>query len=307
MTRRTAGLILLLIAGCSTAALRTEPDQSFRTAEAASTDAGAATGFSPSRAAPAPAADLAVAKSEAAEESPGFVTGQNPAPASPAMIIRTGRAEVKVDSLPVAIARATELVTSLGGYLANTAVQGGTAEGKHASLQLKIPADRYQGAVDRLAEIGTVQSVATYAQDVGEEFVDVTARVGNARRLEERLVTLLATRTGKLDDVLRVERELARVREEIERYEGRLRWLRTQTAMSTIELELFVPGPLVGSPGQSVLVEAFKQAWRNGVSVVAGGIAATGFLVPLVVLLVLTWLTGRAGIRRLRRRAVSAA
>jgi len=48
------------------------------------------------------------------------------------------------------------------------------------------------------------------AEDVGEEFTDVTARMGNARRLEARLIDLLATRTASLKDVLDVERELAR-------------------------------------------------------------------------------------------------
>ena len=67
------------------------------------------------------------------------------------------------------------------------------------------------------------------AEDVGEEYVDVQARVANAHRLEQRLIEVLATKTGKLSDILNVERELARVREEIERMEGRMRYLRTRT------------------------------------------------------------------------------
>ena len=81
------------------------------------------------------------------------------------------------------------------------------------------------------------------AEDVGEEFVDVSARMENARRLEQRLVTLLASRTGKLSDVLAVERELARVREDIERYEGRLRYLRAHAATSSCRSKCTSPTP----------------------------------------------------------------
>jgi hypothetical protein len=119
--------------------------------------------------------------------------------------------------------------------------------------------------------------------------------------MEERLVNLLATRTGKLEDVLAVERELARVREEIERYEGRLRYLRTQVAMSTLSITVSEPGPVVGQPGSNVVVEALKQAWRNSVMVVAGGIEMLGAVLPVLVLGVIAWV----GIRRWRSKRIA--
>jgi hypothetical protein len=115
--------------------------------------------------------------------------------------------------------------------------------------------------------------------------VDLTARVANGHRLEDRLVELLRTRTGKLQDVLSVERELARVREEIERMEGRLRFLKTSAQLSTLSVNLYEPAPIVAShPGRSVIGEAFKTAWRNFVGLMAGVIASLGIVVPVVVL-----------------------
>jgi hypothetical protein len=87
-----------------------------------------------------------------------------------------------------------------------------------------------------------------------------------------------------------VERELARVREEIERFEGRLRYLRSNVAVSTLTVTLAEPGPVVGKPGSNVIVEAFKQAWRNFVTVVAAVIGVFGGLVPLLLLAVLGYL-----------------
>jgi len=215
----------------------------------------------------------------------------------PSMIIRTGQAYIEVDSLEVGVAQVQRLARTVGGYIANSAIQSGQGQQRSATLEIKVASARYDEALSGLTGIGKLLSSTTNAQDVGEEFVDVTARVSNARRLEERLVTLLATRTGKLDDVLAVERELARVREEVERYEGRLRFLRSKVAVSTLTVTVAERGPVVGQPGSNVLVEAFKQAWRNFVAVIAGGIELLGGLLPLLALAVLVVL----GWRRWRR------
>ncbi|HEX9128114.1 MAG TPA: DUF4349 domain-containing protein, partial [Gemmatimonadaceae bacterium] len=155
----------------------------------------------------------------------------------------------------------------------------------------KIPAPRYDQAVGSLSTIGKVETVNSTAQDVGEEFVDVTARVSNARRLEERLITLLSTRTGKLDEVLRVERELARVREEIERYEGRLRFLSARVATSTLTITVHEPAPILGNaPGDNPIAAAVRRAWKNFVALVAGFIASLGVVIPLGLLGLAAWM-----------------
>jgi hypothetical protein len=222
----------------------------------------------------------------------------------PQMLIREGTATVRVDKLEPAIAKVEQLAKRLGGYVADQSMQSGSQNTREATLELKVPATRWQQALSGLDPVGKVESQQSTAQDVGEEFVDVTARMNNARQLEQRLLTLLDTRTGKLDDVLSVERELARVREEIERYEGRLRYLRTRAAMSTLTVTLHEPYPVLGA-GNSPILSAFAQAWRNFVGFTAGFIAALGWLIPLLVVLaafvwLLRWLWRKTGLRRTR-------
>lgn len=214
------------------------------------------------------------------------------------MIIRTGTASIRIDSLEPALAQVRALAGRVGGYVANTAVQAGTAQYRQATLEVKVPASRFDDLVAGLQPLGKLESVNVTAQDVGEEYVDVGARVTNSRRLENRLIDLLATRTGRLQDVLTVERELARVREEIERYEGRLRYLKSRAAMSSLSITVHEPLPVVGGP-DNVLVRAFERAWHNFLELAAGFIASLGVLVPVV----LAGGTAVWGIRRLRRPA----
>lgn len=222
---------------------------------------------------------------------------------APTMVIRTGQAFIEVDKVDPAILKIRQLAAQVGGYITNSSISGGRDQIRQATLELKIPVTKYDQAVGSLSTIGKLETVNSTAQDVGEEFVDVTARVKNAGRLEERLITLLSTRTGKLDEVLRVERELARVREEIERYEGRLRYLSARVAMSTLTITVHEPAPILGNtPGENPISAALRRAWKNFVGLVAALIASLGVAIPLALLAFAGWM----GYRRWKRRKISA-
>ena len=316
MTRYSAiALTTFAILACSKDTPSSESRQSLGDAAVAS-----------SMSAPAPAAppivsqDIApMAKLQGANTEIDAIStgGQTPAPdpkavtagtsqqVTTSMIIRTGQASVEVDGLDPSVAKLRQLASQLGGYVANSSFSGGRDQVKTAMLELKIPAAKYDQAVGGLNGIGKLESINTSAEDVGEEYVDVAARVANSHRLEERLISLLATRTGKLQDVLSVERELARVREEIERYEGRMRFLKTRSAISTLSVTLHEPFPILGrTPGENPLAVAVRQAWRNFVALVAGFIASLGVLIPVAVMAGLAW---RAYRRVARQRKVTTA
>ena len=215
------------------------------------------------------------------------------------LIIRTGQAGIEVDSLEPALDLLRMTAARIGGFVGNANVQTGRNQIRQATVEIKVPAGRFDDLTEGLRPLGRIEFLNVGAEDVSEEFVDLTARTANARRMEERLLELLATRTGKLQDVLSVERELARVREQIERMEGRLRYLKARAQLSSLSVALHEPPPLVSpESGRNPLAQAVREAWRNFVGLLAAGIASLGYLVPV---LVLGWGVVTAG-RRLTRR-----
>jgi hypothetical protein len=198
------------------------------------------------------------------------------------LIVRTGQASIEVDSLEPAMAELRRIAGKAGGFVADASVQSGRNQLRQATLQLKVPSIRFDELTEGLQPIGRLEYVNVVAADVSEEFVDLTARAANGHRLEQRLVELLRTRTGRLQDVLSVERELARVREEIERMEGRMRFLKSSAQLSTLSVSLHEPAPIVASTGRGPIAEAFRTAWRNFVGVLTGAIASLGFVVPVL-------------------------
>jgi hypothetical protein len=218
------------------------------------------------------------------------------------MVIRTGHASVEVVALDKALADLQAVALRSGGFVANTQFTGGKEQQRSASLELRMPAERFDDAVSGLRGIGTLETLNVTAEDVGEEFTDITARVANARRMEQRLIELLATRTGKLADVLTVEGELARIRETIERYEGRLRFLQSRASMSRITVSLHEPVTIVSRPTGPIAI-AVRQAWQNFVELVALAIGLSGVVIPVAALVGGVWWGVRT--RRVARLASS--
>ena len=250
-------------------------------------------------AAPAPALERARAASNVAGRAD--VSLGMPIPAiDPAgsMLVRHGRASIEVKALDEAVTRLRQTAAQYGGFVANTALQSGKDEQRSAMLQLRVPSAQFDGAVAALSQLGKLESVNVNAEDVGEEYVDLGARLTNARRVEARLVEMLATRTGKLSDVLTVEQELARVRMEAERYEARMRWLERRASLSSLDVSIHEKLPLIDSPrGRGPIVEAFAEAWERMVGLVAWLIASLGVLIPLGVIIGLGVLVTRRLLR----------
>lgn len=242
-------------------------------------------GFARNRAFPASAPATSIAFESAAgangEGLPVSDLAMGTAADASRMIVRSGGASIEVGSIDSAIPRVRALASAIGGFVANSAIQAGRDQVRTATLEVKAPADGFDRLITNLSPLGKVEFVNVSAQDVGEEYVDVEARITNDHRLEERLIELLATRTGKLKDVLDVEQELARVREEIERYEGRLRFLRSHAELSTLTITVHEPTPIIDHVAPNPIAAAARQAWHNFIGLVAFVIASMGLLVPV--------------------------
>ena len=219
-----------------------------------------------------------------------------------AMLLRQGQATLEVRHVDDAVARVRQAAAQFGGFVANASVRGGRDETRAASLELRVPSAQFDALVAALGGLGRVESVTASAQDAGDEYVDLAARAANARRFEARLVEMLATRTGKLSDVLSMEQELARVREQVERYEGRIKFLERRASLSILTVALHEPLPLIERPNAGPIADAFARAWERALGVVAWCIAALGLLVPGAILVGAVALV----VRRATRKPVSA-
>jgi anti-sigma factor RsiW len=124
------------------------------------------------------------------------------------------------------------------GYAAdlNVATPQGAARSLQASL--RIPAPQLPAALAELKSLGRVELETQNGEEVTQEHADLAARLKNSRETEQRLQAILTQRTGKIGDVLEVEREIARVRGEIEHMEAEQKNLEHRVDFATIDLKL---------------------------------------------------------------------
>lgn len=115
-------------------------------------------------------------------------------------------------------------IKALGGYLQ---AQTGTA------LTVRLPAASFDEVFASLRGKGRVLEEKREANDVTEEFVDLGIRIDTARKARERLLEVLQ-KAADVEDILKVEAELRRLTEEIERMEGRKKFLADQVSMATL-------------------------------------------------------------------------
>lgn len=222
-------------------------------------------------------------------------------------IIYSADVTLVAEDFAVAEERVTKLVADVGGYLASAREDRTSGSSRYGQWSVRVPVDKFESFLASLDAIGFVESRNQTSEDVTMEYVDVEARIANLKRLEERYVTLLAESAGDLEEVLKVEQELARVRGEIEQSEGRLRFLTNKTDFSTVtvlirEQKDYVPpkAPSFGERIASTWGESLAALKRAGELAVLAAVALLPWAAAALVPVLAVAATVRLAMRRRR-------
>lgn len=153
-------------------------------------------------------------------------------------IIKNGSLDLRVEKTETAVEKISQIVKGQGGEVFSTNFYEPIKGQKSGSITLKVPVEKFEETISKIKEVATqVFYEVTSGQDVTEQYSDLQAQLKNKKAEEESFVKILE-RAGEIEDVLKVTQQIARVRGEIERLEGRIRFMDSQTDMSTIVVNL---------------------------------------------------------------------
>jgi len=210
--------------------------------------------------------------------------------------------EIEVGEFESTMFGLTNLAEQNGGFVSNSQSYS-DSEGNltSGSVTLRIPSNKYNSALNRVKEMGTVKSTSSAGQDVTQEYTDLESRLRNYQAQEEVLLDLMKE-SKKVSDSLEVQRELSVVQEQIEIIKGRMQYLDDMVSFSTIDVYFHEPEPItVAGWG---FVEALKRGLRGAVNVFNGLVVAIIITAPVWILigiiLIIVWQVIKA---RKRRRA----
>jgi len=159
-------------------------------------------------------------------------------PSTDKKVIKNGDLTLKVENTEKSAEKISEIVKAKNGEVFSTNFYERVKGQKSGSITVKVPVGKFEETLTEIKKVATqVVSESTTGQDVTEQYSDLQAQLKNKKAEEQSFVKIL-DRAGEIDDVLAVTRQIARVRGEIERLEGRIRFMDSQTDMSTITVSL---------------------------------------------------------------------
>lgn len=202
------------------------------------------------------------------------------------LVIKNASLALVVDNSEKKAGDVREIVQRLGGYVESSDMYGLEKE-RRIEIKIRIPSTEFDLALREIKDLATqVSREQVDVQDVGEEYVDLEARLNNLRTSESRFLQILEE-ADTVEEILSVEREIGRVRGEIERAEGRMKYLERRVAMSTVSVSLISESEIeilgiTWSPLREVklaynrLVEGLVEFAKNVIHLV--------FVLPLIAL-----------------------
>jgi hypothetical protein len=196
------------------------------------------------------------------------------------LIARTATLAISVRNFEAARSSMDQIVRARKGYVGELKITSPKGGPQSLETTLRIPAAQFDAALADLKALGRVEQEQQGGEEVTAQIVDLEARLKNARETEARLAEVLRTRTGKIDDVLEVEKEMARVREEIEQMEAEQKGLNNRVAFASIDLNLTEEYQSQLNGGRSMVWLQIRNALVDGY-----GNAADGFVNVLVLIL----------------------
>ncbi|MDE2837115.1 MAG: DUF4349 domain-containing protein [Chloroflexota bacterium] len=169
-------------------------------------------------------------------------------------IISQASLDLQVSDVNAATVQLRGLVQSFGGFIEHVSMSGGPNP-EHGSAVVRVPSDRFLDALESIERLGKALGQSLGQRDVTGEAIDLEARLKSGRSAEESLLKLLE-RAVSVSDVLTVERELARVRADIERFQGQLEFIQRSVALATIAVSFVLPpGSIPVAPSASLQLE----------------------------------------------------
>ena len=161
-------------------------------------------------------------------------------------IISQASLSVEVEDVTGAVAQVRTIAESRGGFVSQLATTG-TPGRQRSDLTVRVPQGEFFDTLESIKRLGKVWAENAGSEDVTEQFIDLEARLRSALREEQSLLSLLE-RADTVSNILTIERELARVRSEIERLQGQINYLSRRVDLATISVALFPPEERLADP-----------------------------------------------------------
>ncbi len=178
---------------------------------------------------------------KALQEGPTSTQEQETADAPPEIerkLIKTGNISFETDDINKTKTNIYEVTKRFKGYISNESSQKYNTEISY-DMTIRVPAEHFDALVASVVEgAKEIDHKNITVSDVTEQYIDVKTRIKTKKELENRYEQLLA-KANNVQEIMSIERELGKLRADIEAFEGRLKYLNSQIGYSTLHAHFY--------------------------------------------------------------------
>jgi hypothetical protein len=223
------------------------------------------------------------------------------------MIIKNGDLTIEIEKYDDCMVKLQKITDSLGGFISDSKMDIPFAGVKRGNIEIRIPSEKFETLMIEIKNLAKkVEVEGVKGTDVSEEFFDLEARLINKKKAEARMQEIMkAAKTVR--EILEVERELTGIREDIERFEGRRRFLADQASLSTIRVTMHEPYPVsISSSGGfwATIGDGFVHGIKGFAVILSGTIAFLIAGIPVFALIFLIVYLIIKSVKRARRKKI---
>ncbi|HAU40129.1 MAG: hypothetical protein UV80_C0015G0010 [Candidatus Peregrinibacteria bacterium GW2011_GWF2_43_17] len=231
----------------------------------------------------------------------GTVVDVDAADFQESMIIKTGYLEVEVESTIEAMTQVSDAAKVFGGYVESSYTSEDVDGSMYGSITFRVPVDQFDSALAKVKEFSdTVSYESVDAQDVTEDYIDITARLNTKYELEQQYLSVLDKATTTTE-ILEVYSYLQTVRADIESLESSKQYYENQASYSTISVYMEENVSVFVPTRDWKPIEVVKTAFQNWIKFLEKCVNGIIWLAVYLWPLVIAWI-GWKLVRRIRRR-----
>ncbi len=224
-------------------------------------------------------------------------------------VILNARLTLEIEDIEETTKEIQKSVKQLGGYVASLEIYDLSRERRAGHMSIRIPQDKYAYALEILDGLGETKNISENTSDVTMNYIDLEARITNLEAQEKRMRELL-DRAENMEDILQIEKELGRIRGDLESMTAEFKHLQERVNYSTIDIRLEER-----DPRQETVVDGFGNfgerignlmalntnrlldGMANFVIVIIGSLP---IIIPLLLLIIILWKAVGAAARKRR-------
>lgn len=197
-------------------------------------------------------------------------------------LIKTANIQLEIKDTKNIGEKLNDILKEFHSYISDSREWEDIDKDKYFQFSIRVPQENFDNLISKIKDLGEIKSINISSEDISKEYYDIQARLNSFKKQEERYLDLL-NKAINVEEILKVEVELNRIRTSIEQLEGQIRFYDNRVSLATIHLNIN-PVKIIKNNFFYKIFNSFKEAISGFFSSINSIIIFLGVFTPWFIL-----------------------